>query len=324
MGRRRRKQEKAERDLAAGGGQGELQGELLADDPAWSVAPPAGPPKPLVEFEMVDGGDEQQIEVTEAPPEPEPAAVEAVEIVEIVEVVEVVEVVAVVEVAPVPLALDPEPEPEPPPPAPRPTADARFRLARELYAAGRVNEAMAVFREVAEREPQSLKARHNLGVLYDELGHHDLAIEQFEASRLLEPDNVDVLVNLGSAIGSLGRFDEAEGVLLRAQKLSPDAVPVRAALGVLSFRRGLYQQAEVELKWVCEHAPDHGPAHFYRGEALNRLGRVDLALEVLELASRIQPKNHRIWYTMGIVCDRKNMREEAAAMYRKARELQQR
>ena len=93
-------------------------------------------------------------------------------------------------------------------------------------------------------------------------------------------------------------------------------------MGILYFRRGLYQQAEVELLWVCEQDPDHGPAHFYRGEALNRLGRVDESLEMLERAALLQPQNHRAYYTMGILFDRKNLREEAAAMYRKARDLQ--
>ena len=93
--------------------------------------------------------------------------------------------------------------------------------------------------------------------------------------------------------------------------------------GILCFRRGLYDQAEAELRWVCEQDPEHGHAHFYLGETLNRLGRMDQALEILERAARLQPHNHRAFYTMGILYDRKNLREEAVAMYRKAWDLQQ-
>ena len=101
-----------------------------------------------------------------------------------------------------------------------------------------------------------------------------------------------------------------------ALRLAPEDVSAHAALGVLFFRKGLYGQAEAELRAACDRDPEHGPAHYYRGEALNRLGRVDQALEVLERAARLQPNHHRTYYTMGILFDRKNLREEAAAMYR--------
>ena len=161
-------------------------------------------------------------------------------------------------------------------------------------------------------------------VTFEEPTNPEAVLDRLEAARALDPENVGLLVNLGWTLGLLGRFDEAERELRRAQKLSPDDIAVRAGVGLLSFRRGLYQQAESELRWVCEQDPEHGPAHFYRGEALNRLGRVDLALEMLERAAGLQPTNHRAFYTMGILYDRKNLPQQAAAMYRKARELQSR
>ena len=67
--------------------------------------------------------------------------------------------------------------------------------------------------------------------------------------------------------------------------------------------------------------PTHGPAHFYRGEALNRLGRVDEALETMERTIQLQPGNWRAYHTLGVLFDRKNDRERASEMYRHAREL---
>lgn len=129
-------------------------------------------------------------------------------------------------------------------------------------------------------------------------------------------------VERGLEFAALGQFDDAEQELRRALSASPSDPEVRAGLGILSFRRGLYGQAETELGWVCAHDPEHGPAHLYRGEALNRLGRVDEALEMLGRVAELQPDNYRAYYLMGILFDRKSLREAAAAMYRKARELQ--
>lgn len=203
---------------------------------------------------------------------------------------------------------------------PEPTAD-RLTRARTLVERGRVEEAIELYRTVVSENPTHLKARHNLGVLYDELGRHELAVEQLEAARDLEPENVEVLTNLGSALAAAGRFDDSERELRRAQRLGPESVDVRAALGVLFFRRGLYPQAEAELRWVCEKDDAHLQAHIYRGEALNRLGRVEQAIDVLERVVQLQPDNAKAYYTLGILFDRKHMKDEAARMYRKSREV---
>ena len=198
---------------------------------------------------------------------------------------------------------------------------AQLARGRELVAKGRIREAVDLYRQVVSDHPLSLKARNNLGVLYDEMGQHELALEQFEAARAIDPANVEVLANLGAALLWLARFEEAEQELGRALGIDPESVDVHANLGILCFRRGLYGQAETELRWVCERDRDHARAHYYLGESLNRLGRVDLAIDVLQRAVHLQPRNSKAYYTLGILFDRKHMPEEAGRMYKKAREL---
>jgi len=206
----------------------------------------------------------------------------------------------------------------------RPTASEAERLfaeARSLGEEGRVREAIELYRKAVSLDPAHIRARNNLGVLLDQGGGHEAAVEHFRAALEREPDNPEVLSNIGAALGGLGRFGEAERFLRKAVRLEPNRVDVRANLGILHFRRGLYAQAEAELSWVCNEDPKHGPAHVYRGEALNRLGRADEALDVLERASHLQPRNPRVFQLMGILYDRKYLSEEASIMYRRAREL---
>lgn len=199
--------------------------------------------------------------------------------------------------------------------------DERLVRAGELERQRDFRGAVALYLEVIAEDPKDPRARNNLGVLYDRIGAHELAIEQYEAARDLDPGNVEILSNLGAALGALGRFEAAERELRNALRIDPNRVDVRANLGILHFKRGLYAQAEAELRWVCEVDPNNAAAHFYRGEALNQLGRIDEALEALEQASRIQPGNSRAYYAMGILYDKKHLPEQAAMMYRKAREL---
>jgi Flp pilus assembly protein TadD len=200
-------------------------------------------------------------------------------------------------------------------------AERRFREGLARTRAGELEGAVAAYREALTLEPSHIRARNNLAVLLDRAGDHEGAAGHLRRALELDPENSELLSNLGAALGSLGRFDEAEKELKRAARLDPTRTDVRANLGILYLRRGLCEPAEVELRWVCERDRDHAAAHFYRGEALNCLGRVEEALRVLERAVQLQPGNSRAYQLMGILYDRKREPDMAAAMYRRAREV---
>jgi Flp pilus assembly protein TadD len=205
--------------------------------------------------------------------------------------------------------------------AERQDPEGMFQKARATALEGRLPEAIALYREIVATYPAHVRARNNLGVLLDQSGSHEAALEHFYAAVGLEPENPELLTNFGAALASTGQYVEAEAQLRKAARLDPGGLDVRANLGILHFRRGLYVECEEELRWVCEHDKEHALAYFYRGEALNRLGKVDEALETLERAVVLQPGKARIYYLLGILYDRKNLPREAAPMYRRAREL---
>jgi len=62
------------------------------------------------------------------------------------------------------------------------------------------------------------------GVQYDEIGQHELAIDEFLAAKELEPDTVEVLSHLAAALGALGRFVEADRAIDKALFLDPMSV----------------------------------------------------------------------------------------------------
>lgn len=203
----------------------------------------------------------------------------------------------------------------------RPAGEPLAR-AKDLVERGRIHEAIELYLGILTVNPSNLKAHNNLGVLFDELKQFGSALEHFEAAVRLAPENVEILANFASPLTSLARYDRAEELLRRAQRLAPDDLQVRLGIGVLYFRRGLYGQAETELRWVCLRDENNGSAFYYRGEALNRLGRFDEAMEALKRASDLMPTDPRPFYTLGHLYDRTHQPEDAADMYRRARELQ--
>ncbi len=197
------------------------------------------------------------------------------------------------------------------------------RLARAFrkFREGPGREAADLYHDIVQPRETPLMAHLNRGIRHDEHGRHELAVEEFLGGEALDPENVENLAHLATAYGALSRFGEADVVIERAMRLDPRNVEVRVGEAILAFRKGLYHTAELQLKGICEGHPTHGPAHFYRGEALNRLGRVDEALEAMERTIELQPGNWRAYHTLGVLFDRKNDRERASEMYRHAREL---
>jgi Flp pilus assembly protein TadD len=152
-------------------------------------------------------------------------------------------------------------------------------------------------------------------------GEQQEALEHLDAALAAEPERPEVLTELGSTMGILGRYEEADRYLRQAKRLAPGDVSVDAQLAIILFRKGLYAAAELELRGITERDPSQADALFYRGEALNRLGRADEALDVLTRVVELEPKKPRAYQLLGMLYDRKAMPELATAMYRKAREL---
>jgi Flp pilus assembly protein TadD len=58
-------------------------------------------------------------------------------------------------------------------------------------------------------------------------------------------------------------------------------------MGVLAFRAKEYAKAEQYLAAAEKTAPEYGPAHYYRGLALARMGRKDEADTELRTATEL-------------------------------------
>ncbi len=194
-------------------------------------------------------------------------------------------------------------------------------LAFQRLREGRGKETADLYHDISKPAETPLVAHVNRGKQHDEHGRHEAAIEEFLAAQEVDPENAENLAHLATAYGALGRFVEADVAIEQALRLDPANVQVRVGEAILAFRKGLYGAAEVQLKGICKRNPSHGPAHFYRGEALNRLGRVDEALQTMERAIELQPRNWRAYHTLGMLFDRKEDPERASEMYRYAREL---
>jgi tetratricopeptide (TPR) repeat protein len=133
---------------------------------------------------------------------------------------------------------------------------------------------------------------HKAGDLEGALGLYRRCLE-------IRADHPDLLVMAASAAGALGELDEAERLARRSRDIRDDQV------SNLTLGRVLLEQGALEEAVRCfEHAAD-GPAetdaHYHRGRALRRLGRLDEAEQALRLAIGERRADGAVWNELGVV-----------------------
>lgn len=215
-----------------------------------------------------------------------------------------------VEAAPEPVR---EPEPDP--------IDVMFAQAQDAAQGGRSDDARALYRQLLALRPLHVRARNNLALLLDAAGDHTGALAELDRALDVDQDNTTLLVNRGALLGALGRFQAAERDLKRVLRVEPSNPEALFNLGVVMCKKGLWAEAVPALKRAIEIQGDRAAAHFYLGEALNHVDDLPGAMLSYQRAAELMPGYSRALYGLGIVYDRLGRPDDAAAMYRRSREV---
>ena len=137
---------------------------------------------------------------------------------------------------------------------------ARVNLGVALEQQGKINEALAEYREAARLAPGRYQIHNNLGNLLDNLGQPEAALAEYREAVRLNPKLPALHDGVGIVLAELGRFDEAMSEFTNAARLDP-AYP-----------------------WP----------HFQMGEALLKQGRDAGAIDRFREALRLDPDNFKI------------------------------
>jgi Flp pilus assembly protein TadD len=122
------------------------------------------------------------------------------------------------------------------------------RRAMDLANRGRVEEAVAEWREALKIDPRNVPTIRNLGIAFLKLGRVEEAEEMFLEAVSLEPNNAHSHLMLGRTYLRQGKINLAEAELKAAQRLDPLDPDIDISLAVLAIRKGDYQDAESRLK----------------------------------------------------------------------------
>jgi tetratricopeptide (TPR) repeat protein len=180
------------------------------------------------------------------------------------------------------------------------------------------------FADAASSFEQALKVRresgvlHNLGVAYAKLGKLDEAVAIFQESLQSNPNSLTSHKNLGLALHQQRKFDEAAVHFGEAAQLDPADAAVHYDLGRVLYDAGRYEQAAASFRRAIERDHNLWTAHHDLGRCLVRLGKKEEAIACYEEAAQIKPDAADVHNNLGILLENIRKFPEAIDCFRRA------
>ncbi len=186
-------------------------------------------------------------------------------------------------------------------------AELAFLLA-EAYSAKKQNDqAIEVLKRVLEKLPDSVKAHHALGNLYQETGKADEAAKSYEAALKADPTHIISALEL-AAVEVLLRKDAQKGLEAAERALDEKAqtemgpaevARARTLKGIALFQLFKPKEAEQELRAAMEKDPSAILIKSNLARVLRAQRRFADALPFYETVAKAEPKN--LEYTDGYI-----------------------
>ncbi len=214
---------------------------------------------------------------------------------------------------------------KPPRPRPRPgrsdKADRSLETAVALHRRGRLDRAVAAYRDALEADPDRPATLNNLGVALRSMGRNEEAAAAFRRVLRRDRRHADAHYNLGNALQALGQREEAAASFGRAIRLKPDYAAAYTNLGLLSSELGRHGEALDCLSRALRLEPDEAKVHFNLGVALWTGGKIEAAVACYRRALAIDSSDAQCHHNLALALMRSNELEDAAAHERRAIEL---
>jgi Flp pilus assembly protein TadD len=232
----------------------------------------------------------------------------------------------------------------------------------ELYLCGtaslqsqRFQEAIEIFRQLAQVRPEHPDVHNNLGVAYQAIGEYDRASGEFLEAIGLRNDFDRAYLNLGrlkeqqgalaeaeqwyrrgaelkpgvrthwlhlaGALGKQSKWAEAERVLRQTVDVDPDDLDLQVNLAYALIQRERLEEAAAIYHRVLAQRPSYHEIHSNLAFVRERQGRFDEALSATRRGIELRPDYPEAHNNLGIVLRSLHRLDEACAAFRKALEL---
>ncbi|MDP3011048.1 MAG: tetratricopeptide repeat protein [Methylococcales bacterium] len=194
----------------------------------------------------------------------------------------------------------------------------QFQHAMRLHKQNQLAAAEALYEDILRTQPQHIDALHFLGVLKNQQGQTQRAVELISQSLALYPDNAAAHCNLALALQSLQRLDDAVACYDTVLALQPNAINALSGRGIVLQMLNRFDEALLDYDRILAIDPHHAEALFGRANVLYKLKRLDAALISYQGSLAINPDSVEALYNQGLLLVELNRIDDAIISYQKA------
>jgi tetratricopeptide (TPR) repeat protein len=169
----------------------------------------------------------------------------------------------------------------------------QFEKAAELSAAGKLDEAIALYREVEREHPEIPELHFNLGTVYARQEKWAEAEAAYQRALELEPDNAQAQVLLADVHRNMGLTDEAVAAMEKLIAENPDNAQLHYDLGIFYLNAKRDEDAFAAFEEVRRRDPDNVDALYLLGTLSINLDRIEQAVDLLESYLEKAPEDGR-------------------------------
>jgi predicted O-linked N-acetylglucosamine transferase (SPINDLY family) len=191
-------------------------------------------------------------------------------------------------------------------------------LAIQYHQRGDLRQAEQLYRQILQAEPHNADALHLLGVIAQQVGRNDAAIDFMTRALQFNPRLAEAHHNLGVVLKQQGRLAEAEASYRQALRLKPDYADAHNHLGNTLKQQGRLAEAEASYRQALRLKPDYADAYHNLGHVLKDQGELGEAVACYRRAVQLKPDftlaHSSLVYTLSFCPD-----HNAAAIYEEHR-----
>jgi predicted O-linked N-acetylglucosamine transferase (SPINDLY family) len=197
-------------------------------------------------------------------------------------------------------------------------AEAHFSLASFLHEEGKLDEAIAAYRQTIRFRPGLAQAHSSLGDALRRQGQPREAAAACREALRLDPNQPAAHFHLGCALHDQGPLGDAVVEFRHAVRLLPEFAEAHCYLGNVLCKQGKPEEAIAATRRAIEIRPDYAEAHSNVAAMLQQLGRLDEAVAAGRQAIRIAPGYADAHYNLGCALSDQLRHVEAIAAWRQA------
>jgi len=189
-----------------------------------------------------------------------------------------------------------------------------------------IEEASANCRRAQELDDRLPGTYVTLGRIHEDLGKHDLAVQEFQRTLELNPRDADALSGMAHAYENAGRVADAEAAYQKAIALRPDYWDGYNSLGLFYDRQRRFDEAIAQIRHAIELTPDNAQAYFNLGAVYLDTAdpkKVPDAERALRKSLELSP-SYPAYANLGYLYLQQKRYVESAAMTEKAMQLNDR